>query len=901
MTARRVLTFLYGLALRAFPAAHRAQYGDEMIDAFERELGARRDAGGRARALQFAAAAWLDAVRAGAGQRRYHREKWRDPRRGGAMRVGMSWLDVKLGIRMFFRFPGLTIAGGLALALAIGVGAGWYELTTDLLRPVLRLPGGDRIVEIELRDAAAGGDERRLLHDFAGWRRDVRSLEELGAFRTLERNLILGSSRPEPVTVAEISASAFRVAQVPPLLGRPLLDSDEQPGAPPVIVIGYAVWQGRFGGRADAVGETVRLGRTTTTIVGVMPEGFAFPVNHSLWTPLQLRPSGYAPLEGAAIRVFGRVAPGSTQAQANVELTTLVDRTRAASPSTHEHLRPRVLAWGGESPGDSTWKELLITHLPALLILSIACANVATLIYARTATREAEIAVRYSLGATRGRIVTQLFVEALVLAAAASIVGLFAANLGLKWGIVAYYSGENTPLPFWLDPGLKVTTVLYAAVLTTVAAGLLGVLPALKATGAHAHAQLRNLGSGGSTLRFGWVWTSVMIAQVALTVICIPPAWGISEESIRDRRIRAQFPAENYLAARVALDQDAPTAASEETRTAYAARLERTYAELERRIAEEPGVRAVTFADRLPGMGVAISSGEFEPAPAAPPVQTGTLWTAAVGRGFFEAFDIPVVAGRGFQDGDRTSDARTVLVNEAFARQFMGGANPVGRRLRFGSNATAWQPWLEIVGMVRDIGMTPTDNGEAPYVFRAVAPSTAARLVMGVRIAGDPEALAPRLRAIALNLDPALRLDDVRSLDDLAWKEDVPQMVASVVIGIVVALGLFLSAAGIFSLMSVSVARRTREIGLRQALGASHGRLLAGVFSRALVLIGSGVALGNAVIILILIFVAEVPVANFAGGLVVTSAIMLTVGLLACIEPARRALRIAPTDALKEA
>ena len=167
-----------------------------------------------------------------------------------------------------------------------------------------------------MRNSVASEDERRLLHDFLGWRQNARLIEDLGAYRTLERNLILGDAPPEPVTVAETTASAFRVAQVPPYLGRPLLDSDEQPGAPPVAVLGYTVWQQRFGGAPDAIGRTVQLGNVSTTVVGAMPKGFAFPVNHRLWVPLQVRAAGYGPLEGPAIRVFGRIAPGATQAQA---------------------------------------------------------------------------------------------------------------------------------------------------------------------------------------------------------------------------------------------------------------------------------------------------------------------------------------------------------------------------------------------------------------------------------------------------------------------------------------------------------------------------------------------------------------------------------------------------------
>ena len=712
---------------------------------------------------------------------------------------------------------------------------------------------------------------------------------------------MLGDAQADPVTGAEITASAFQLVRVPPLLGRPLLSTDEAPGAPSVVVLGYDLWRQRFAGRTDAIGQTIQLGRTMTTVVGVMPEGFAFPINHRLWVPMLLRPSGYAPLEGAAIRVFGRLAEGATQAQANTEVTALVERTAAASRVTHEHLRPRVLAYGGESPGDQTWLEFAITHLPILLVLAVACMNVGTLLYARTATRDAEISIRYALGASRGRIIAQLFMEALVLAAIAAVVGLLGANFAVKWGMNAYYSGQSGAMPFWVNPGLKVTTVLYAGLLTVLGAALLGVLPALKVTGKGVQSQLRNLGAGGSTLRFGWLWTGVMVVQVALTVICIPPATGITEESLRDVRIRSAFPTEQYLAAKVGLDREA-TAAGDESTEAFAKRFEQTYQELARRIAQEPGVVAVTFGDRLPGMGVAVQSAEFDAGGGPDLVEITNLWANAVGPGYFEAFQVPLVAGRNFHDGDRAADARTVLVNEAFARNYMKGGSPVGHRVRYASSDPARpEPWFEIVGVVRDIGMTPTDLGEAPYIFRAVTPATAYPLVMGVRTSADTAGLAPRLRVLAASVDPGLRLDDLRSLEDLAWRIDVPQMVVAGGISTVVGLGLFLSAAGIFSLMSVSVARRTKEIGLRAALGATPTRLLGGIFTRALVLIGSGIVAGNAILITVISLSDEIDLPGAYPALFATSTVMLVVGLLACVEPARRALRIQPTDALKEA
>jgi hypothetical protein len=202
------------------------------------------------------------------------------------------------------------------------------------------------------------------------WRRDARSLVELGAYRSVERNLVRGDARAEPITIAEITPSAFRLVHVPPLVGRPLLDADAQPGATSVVVLGYDVWRQQFGGRTDVIGSTVQLGRTTTTIVGVMPAGFAFPINHRFWVPLPLQPAGYAPLDGSAVRVFARLAPGATQAEANAELTTLAQRLASDSPQTHERLRPRVLAYGGESPGDDTVFEFVIRHLPTLLVLT---------------------------------------------------------------------------------------------------------------------------------------------------------------------------------------------------------------------------------------------------------------------------------------------------------------------------------------------------------------------------------------------------------------------------------------------------------------------------------------------------------------------------------------------------
>ena len=815
---------------------------------------------------------------------------------------GWSIHDYKLGLRMLVKYPGLTIAGGLALAIAIGIGAGWYDLSHQILRPAIPLPDGARLVEVDVFNSLANESEPRLLHDVVTWWHDPQSIEDLGVYRTIERSVAPIKAHAEPVTMAETTASAFRIARLPPLLGRTLIEADEKSGAPGVIVLGHRVWQRQFGGRPDIVGQDVQLGRSTATVVGVMPEGFAFPVNHQAWIPLQLRASGYAPLEGGAIHVFGRLAPGVDHRAAAAELATRLARAAAVSPESHRYLRPTVRPYGGVAIGVRL-VEHAATHVPILLVLIVACATVGTLVHARTATRNAEIAVRSALGASRRRIVVQLFVEALVLAAIAGAVGLTAAHFALKWGIGVAYSGGSGGPPFWIHSGLALSTLVYAAGLAVTGAALLGALPALKATGSDVQSHLRNLGSGGTTLRFGRVWTTAMIGQVALTVMLLPPVMGGSWEAVRDRIIRARFPASQYLVVPIELDRG--SGLIEESDSAFADRMERTYQVFEQRIGQEPGVLAVAFADRLPGMAASVRTAQAEPSPGAAPTPTRNLWTSSVGPGFFDLFDRPIIAGRDFHARDRAAGAQTVIVNEAFARDFTNGSNPVGARMRYASDDdspdTPYGPWFEVVGVARDIGMTPTDPGEAPYVFHPASPGLVQPLVMGVRARGEAGSLLPRVHAIAADLDPDLHLGDVRTLDDVARSEEVPALVAAGSVVSIVGLGLFLSASGIFSLMSVTVSRRMREIGLRAALGASRFRLLRDVFSGAALLVGSGIAVGNLVLALAIVLAADSVTWTFvAQALATASAIMMTAGMLACIAPARRALRIHTTDALKD-
>jgi len=869
-----------------------------------------------------------------AAQARTDEEEPRDGSRF-AWLAGLS-LDFKLGFRMLVKYPGLAIVGGVAMAFAIWVGATTFELVTPLVHPTLPLPGGDRIVQIRDWDVAAGGVEPRALRDFAVWRQALRSVTDVGAYRDLSTNLVVPGGDARPVQVAEITAAAFRIAPGAPVLGRVLTPADERPDAPPVVVLGYEVWQARFAGDAGVIGRAVRLGDTYATVVGVMPRGYAFPVSHEAWTPLRSDLLNQPPREGPAITVFGRLAPGVSLDAAGEELSALGRRTAAELPATHEHLRPQVVPYTRSfwDPSPESQAIMFSINLFAVMLLVLVCGNVALLLFARAASRETELVVRSALGASRGRIVAQLFAEALVLGAVAAAVGLAATDLVLRrWGM-AYMEENLGRLPFWYRVHLSPATVFYAAGLTLLGAAIAGVLPALKVTHGLG-SRLRQGTAGGGGLRFGGVWTAVIVAQVAFTVAFPAVAFVEQRELARIRSFPAGFAAQEYLAARLEMDETSGAAAGaqpvEAARAAQRARFAAALETVRQRVAAEPGVLGVTFVDRLPRAGHVERNIELdEPppapgrnAPAPPPSAVPPLRevsTARIDPSYFEVLESPILAGRGFHSGDLAPDARAVIVDRGFVDQVLLGRNAVGRRVRFareqrgGPLADDERPWYEIVGVVKELGMgAATQRGRAAGLYLPVAPGSAGPLDVVVHVRGDPLSLAPRLRAITTAVDPALQLSEVQRVDQVTsgvlW---ILRLWLRITL-LLTAIALLLALTGIYSVLSFTVARRTREIGIRVALGASPWRVVTAVFRRPLAQVALGVAAGAAVIAAAALLMSghetdqalQVQrlgdgftagrVALFAGYV----AFMCAVCLLACVIPTRRALRVEPMEALR--
>jgi putative ABC transport system permease protein len=819
------------------------------------------------------------------------------------MKTAVSWLDWKLGARMLLKHPALTIIGGLSLAAAIAIGVVGIEVAGELLYKRLPFDEGGRVVRLETQDVAASRVEPRVLHDFAIWRQSLKTVAELGAARVSERNVLTGEGRVEALRVAEITASAFPLTRVPPLLGRPLQPTDELQGAAPVVILGYDVWQRQFLHDPAIIGRVVTVGRTARTVVGVMPPRFGFPRNQQVWVPLPVQDA--PPREGPAVQVFGRLADGASWQDSAAELDVVSARTAADQPTTHAQLRTRVRAFAGRTPGDPLRLEDLLIHAIVLLVLGAVCANVATLTFMRTAMRESEMVVRHALGASRARVIAQVVTESLVLTLAAALLGLVVAQATVRyaWAQASVLMEEG--LPFWVDLTLEPATVAYALLLALVAAAMIGLLPALKATAPSVQRGLQGITGAGGTIKFGGVWSFIIGAQVACTVLCLPAAVGISSNVLRDQGRWSEFPAERYLTFRLSMDDEA--LAGEQgvpDDGQIAARRALAYEEFAGRLREEPGVTQVTYGDRLPTMSPEWVAVEMEQ-DGAPPARLlgnfeGGFAMAAVGAGYHDAFGVKIVAGRSLHTADAGAPNGPVVVNEAFMR--LVGRNPVGARVRTLQRGSERElgPWHEIVGVVADLEMLfPADWGGAAYIYRAASAAELDPVVVAVRVAGDAAPLAPRVAALARQVDAGLHLRDIVTLDDIVAQEQIRMVGGSVVFGSVLLAAVVFAAASLYALMAVAVQRRTREIGIRIALGANPRSVLRTVFARAGRQLGGGIIAGNSIVLLIA-WRTDAVTQVLLVALVIMSVIMAAVGVLACAAPARRALRVQPTEALRQ-
>jgi predicted permease len=811
-----------------------------------------------------------------------------------------SALDVRLGIRMLARYPGLSVVSVLGMAVGIAIGAGAFSFIESMMETTLPLPDGERVVALRNAIITEPGRNSASLRDFLAWRDELDSVRDLAAFTTGQRTLVAPGTSVDLVRVVRMTASGFRVAGTAPVVGRSLIEEDERNDAR-VVVIAFDEWQRRFAADPGIIGRRIGLGSDAYTIVGVMPEGFGFPIADRYWIPLGIGPAERERADAVSVTIAGRLAEGATLERAQAELSAIGARMAAAYPGTHGHLRPRVLSYPRaffdiDSPA-MVWTAHLFRLFLSLLLVVVAV-NVAILVYARTATRVGEIAVRTALGASRARVVTQLFAEALVLSLTAAVVGLTTAGTVLGKLQTALGRLDRVELPFWVDLGLSPGVIAYALGLAIVAAVIAGVVPALKATGRSVQTNLQHLSGSGARLQLGRVWTALIIAQVAIAVAVLPFALHFAEEMIGNGVADPGYPVDEFLKASLAIE---PANGPQDTSVAYRQLMERRFAtraaELIRRTESDPAV-----------VGVAVSITESHERVEVEDQgrASGTGRIHRVAPDFFALHEMPILAGRAFVAADARAGANAVVVNQIFAESRLGGGAVLGRHVRFvrdAGNAGAVEtgPWLEIIGVVRDPESDAFEPSGRIYLPADVA-SLASPVRLAIRVRAHPAiSFAPRLRSIAAAIDPALQLDGLVSAAEqhrlsLQFSRWFAIGTAAMMLSV-----LLLSAAGIYAMMSFTVARRRREIGIRSALGADPRRVLSSIFRRASAQLAAGILVGLVGTVALDRLTGKGPVND--GNpvmLAVVAVLMTTVGLLASIGPARRGLAVQPAEALRE-
>jgi putative ABC transport system permease protein len=816
-----------------------------------------------------------------------------------------SMLDLRLGGRMLVTHPALTVTATIAVAFAIAVGTVGFEITRQALWPTIPLPDGNAIVALRNWNVADNASVPASRRDYELWRDGLSTITDLSAVAVEERSVAVGAGPGQPETVANVTASTFALTRVPALMGRTLLEADERGGSEDVVVVGYDFWTNRLDGAADAVGRVIRISGTPVTIVGVMPRGYGFPQRNGIWRPLHLE---RVPETSPSLRyVFGRLAPGRAREEATAQAATIGARAATMFPETRTNVRLQVRSLPdavSDLPGAAA---LVLASINVFLVLlaALLCGNVAMLLFARAVSRERELVVRAALGASRGRLIMQLVAEALVLSAVGATVGLAVARVALArtWTMI---EGQTGPLPFYIDTSVSSTAILYAVGLTLFAAAIAGIVPALKVTSGGAGARLRAASSGGGGLQFGGVWTVVIVAQIAFTTLLPWPLLGFAGDF--GKGTPAGFPAEAFLTATLEIDRFDGVAASGDTvPAARAARLEARYHALADRLRQDPGVLDVTYADQMPQLTNGRNFIKMDPGPAAAHSEHCTAGyycagVVSVDPRFFDVVGRPVIRGRALTTADAEQRTRVVLVNETFVEEVLGGRNPIGRRFRFASTGepTA-ESWYEIVGVVPDLSVSDSKGDyRRVRIYQTTLPRETGPLRVAVHVRGDPQRFATRLRELAGATDPALRVIDPKPLPLLVSPDAAAMSYGFELMVSLTGVALMLSLAGVYAVTAFAVARRTREIGVRVALGAQPLNVLTVVFKRPFVQVALGIGVGA-----ILGFglanddLSQVHLDALGYAAVFALSTILCCAL-ACIVPTRRALRIQPTEALKD-
>ena len=782
---------------------------------------------------------------------------------------------------MLRKRPGASAFAIIALALGIGLTSTMFSIVEGVILRGLPYEESDRLVAILRRRTNNPASRQSVpLHDFVDWRARQTSLEPLAAY--LEASAIVSGDTawPEHARAVRITPNLMAVLRITPALGRDLTESDAAAGAPAAALISHALWQSRLGGRADAVGSFIRLNGTPTAVVGVLPPKSGFPGTAEIWMPLVIElPSRRD--DGAFVNVVGRLQPDVGIDQASAELAVIAGQLAAAHPENRDvtaHVTPLVA-----EAIPSHIRRTFYTMLAAVIgVMLIACVNVANMQLARAAERTGEFAIRTALGSSGSRLVRQALAEGLLLAGCGAAIGLVLAHFGAAYVMTAI--AETEP-PFWIDIRVDAAVLAFAIAITMAATLASSIVPGLRASRIDANDALKSHARPGAGVDLGRFGRWLVVVEIAVSCALLVVSGLMIRTIVVTSRLGLPFTTTDVLFAEARLDE-------RDYRDPPAVR--RAATALETQIASVPGVQRAAVATSAPG---ATSVTSFSVEGVATAGAPGAA-RVTVGPSYFDVLGAEVREGRRFAASDDDGAPRVAVVDDVFAAKYLAG-RAIGRRIRFDGGG---ESWLTVVGVVPSLARHADTGGTVATVYVPFAQAPARDVVVLARTAGDPMTLAPLVRAAVAQALPDTPLANLNSLAGEYWKRG---WAARLFGGLFLAFGasaLFLAAAGLYGVMAFAVRRRTYEIGVRMALGASQRTVLGLVIRQGLWRVALGIAIGLwpgwLLAVLMKELLGDLPVADpivYAGAAMV----LLASGLLATIVPALRASSITPLSALR--
>ncbi len=862
------MTVFYRLLLRLYPASFRTEYGGQMQAIFEKRLRG-RGAFGRA---ALSAASVGDVA-------------------SNALRAHLDILrqDVRHTARSLARSPGFAATAVLVAALGIGATTATFSLLDHALLRPLPFPEPERLVRLWQDQSFRGYREMEVSPpNYRDWKRMSRSFQAVGADMGFSANLV-GRGKPRRLEGAAVTSELLPLLGAPPALGRVFTADDDRAGAPGTLVISDALWRSQFGADPAAVGQSILLDDDPFTIVGVMPATFAFP-NRSVqfWAPLRMGEEDLADRTNLCYHVVGRLKPGVSLETASSEMRGIAAQLERAYPKENARTGVTVVPLSRRLSAQS---RLLVTALfgAALAVLLIACTNLASLLLARGIARRRELAVRSALGAGRDRLLRQLLTESLLLAFAGGALGVALAAAAAP--VLALLVPGR--LPVTGSPSVDPRVLVFAAVLTTVTGILFGVLPALRACGdAHADA-LRDGERAGAGRRAERLRSVLVVAEVTASVALLGAAGLLTRALWKLQSVDPGFRTDGVLTLQTSL----PLPGYDKT-----ARRQAFYDRVLADVKALPGVLEAGYISFLP---MTMTGGIWPVETAGGPAEAAEARVASlrfVTPGFFDAMGIPLRAGRRLAESDTPGSPRVAVVSESFVKQNIPGESPIGHRFHFAFEDR------EIVGIAADIRVRGLERTSEPQVYlphRQMADGSLTWFApkdLVVRSAVAPASLTPAIREIVAKADPRIPISEVRLLSDVVEADTAPRQIQARVLGAFAATALLLAGIGIHGLLAFTVSQRSREIGVRVALGAQPRDVLEMVVRRGLLLAAIGVGLGAALAygagramqtLLVGISPADLPAFLAAGA----AALLMT--LAGCLAPAIRAVRLDPIAAIR--